>query len=294
MDGPGQGSERIEHRGGVLVLERPEHEVKRPAAQERRQRLRDGARRVRVVRAVHVHISELLEPRGPARGSEPFLGVSGLAQPARFQESTSEGGVRALVMTGQRRLRAHVPCRTGVAECLVLPALESVIATRPPEPDAHLLRAPLQHFRRLLRLIGAHRRYPGLENTRLLRRDVRERRAEILRVLQSERADRAGAWDDDIGRIETPAQPDLDHRDVDLAEGEERHQRHDLEEGQPGIAERPGNPPAHFLEQLAGTLLGDGLARDADPLAEVVQVGARIEARAQPGRPERGFGKGAG
>jgi len=109
VDGPGQRTERIEHRARVLVSSAP-NTSRSGSAQERRQRVREGARRVRIVRPVHVDVPELLEPRRPARGPKPFLGVPRLAQPARFQKSAGEGGVAALVVPGQGWLRPHVPC----------------------------------------------------------------------------------------------------------------------------------------------------------------------------------------
>src|SRR6185503_14610967 len=76
--------------------------------------------------------------------------------------------------------------------------------------------------------------------------------------------------------------------------GEEGHQRDDLEEGQSRVAERPGDAAADLLQKLAGAVLGDRAAADADPLAEVVQVRARVESGPQAGGAQPRFGEGAG
>ena len=91
-------------------------------------------------------------------------------------------------------------------------------------------------------------------------------------MVEPERRHRAGPGGDHVGRVEPAAEPHLDHHHVHAAKGGEGHQRDDLEEGQPRVAERPGNLRAHLFQELAGAFLGDGLAADADALAEVAQV----------------------
>ena len=101
-----------------------------------------------------------------------------------------------------------------------------------------------------------------------------QRRPEIFSMFQSERGDAAGGGPrQHIGRVEASAEAHLDHHDLDLPEGEKGHQRGDLEEGQPRIAQRPGHATDDLLEQRAGPLFGDGLSADADPLAEMIEVG---------------------
>ena len=196
---------------------------------------------MRIVRAVEVHIPDALEPSRPARRHKALLDVPRLQrQQAGLQQRARERGVCTLVMPLQREVTcAHRPARTLVAEGSDIPAFEPVVAARPPQRNPKFFRALIQHARRHEWLPRAHRRHAALEDPRLLRRDVPERRPQILRVLQPERGHRARARLDHVGGVETASQAHLDHPHLHVAKREERHQGDDLEERQPRIAQRP-------------------------------------------------------
>src|SRR5439155_1734254 len=101
---------------------------------------------------------------------------------------------------------------------------------------------------------------------------------------------------DHVGGVEPSTEPDLDHRHLHavLREGEEAHQRGQLEEGEPIVAQRPGHAPGDLREQRRGAILGDRLARHPDPLAEMEEVRRGVQPGSQPGRAEGGLGEGAG
>jgi hypothetical protein len=135
----------------------------------------------------------------------------------------------------------------------------------------------------------------ALDDGRLLSGDGLDGRAEAIGVVEVDVGDHGHAAVPGMGRVEPPADPDLDEGDVDLGLGEvaKDHRRQELE-----IRRRPG-AACHPLGQ--GDDLGDepdegvgvdGSAVDDDPLAvrdEGVASGSRRpDSRPLGGRPSRG------
>lgn len=111
----------------------------------------------------------------------------------------------------------------------------------------------------------------GLDDAGLLTRDLRQRVAEEARVVEADVGDDAQQRTDDVGAVEPSAESHLDDGDIDLLllEIEEGHGRGELEErGMEGLEEG-----ALLLYEVDDALAGDGLAVDADALAEVDQMG---------------------
>lgn len=135
----------------------------------------------------------------------------------------------------------------------------------------------VEHF---VLLRDRHARHARLHDPGLFARDLCERVAQDLRVLELDRRDRRNLGRDHVGRVQAPAQPNLDHANVDrlVREIAEAHRGGQFKER--GRAEFP-------LQSRRG--LGDAvqvhaevrrrhLARaDAETLAQVDQVGAGVE-----------------
>ena len=100
-------------------------------------------------------------------------------------------------------------------------------------------------------------------------------------VLQSDVGDHAHERQQDVGGVEPPAQPRLDHGDLHVALRE-------VVEGQRGghLEEREFqllHAVAVLVHEIDHFLFGNHLPVDADALAEVVQVGRGVEPRAVAG-----------
>ena len=113
-------------------------------------------------------------------------------------------------------------------------------------------------------------------------------------MVQAHRGDHADLRGHHVGGIQTPAQSDLDHADVDaiLRETLETHGRQVLEQGRrPGIGiGGVGNMVRpHGVGQLRESVPGDRLPIPPDALAEGVQVRRRIETGGISGRPGDGL-----
>ena len=80
---------------------------------------------------------------------------------------------------------------------------------------------------------------------------------------------------DNVRRIQPSAQARFDHRHLDIALGEvvECHRRGHFEKRQP----RFDHLVVIFVDEVHDLLLGDHLAVDPDPFAEIQQMGRRIE-----------------
>src|SRR5439155_23979721 len=103
-----------------------------------------------------------------------------------LQQRAGQRRIGTPVAPGKARLRPHRPARAGIAEWLVVAALEPVVAAGAPERNAELIRAVLQRLRGLPGLPCRNRRCAGLEDARLLPGDVRQRRPQVLRLLEPE------------------------------------------------------------------------------------------------------------
>ena len=112
-----------------------------------------------------------------------------------------------------------------------------------------------------------HDGHTGLDDTRLFGSDLRERVAEVLRVVEADVGDDAEDGRDDVRAVQTAAEACLDDGDVHLAAAEivEGHGRGQLEEG--GL--QAVDEVCVFGHEVHHALLRDGLAVDADALAEV-------------------------
>ena len=109
-------------------------------------------------------------------------------------------------------------------------------------------------------------------------------------MLELDRRDRAHLGRDDVGRVEPPAEPDLENRQIDraLREVTERQRGHELEVGCLAVLAldrlRRGRDVAQRAHEV---VLGDRLGPDPDALARVDEVWAREDARGVPALADR-------
>ena len=133
--------------------------------------------------------------------------------------------------------------------------------------------------------VGLHRAEDDLDaslrDAGLLARDLDERRAEPVGVIEGDARDCCRAWRrNDVRRVEASAEPDLEDGDVDVrfAEGDERGERERLEEAEVG---RAIEDAAHERRERR---VVERRAVDANALGETAQVRRRVEAGPLSGR----------
>ena len=135
----------------------------------------------------------------------------------------------------------------------------------------------------------------ALDDRGLLARDLGDRVAEPVHVVEVDVGHDGHPAVPGVRRIEPPAQPDLDERDVrpDLGEPGEDDRRQQLELGRLAVAARdPIGHAEHATDQPGEVVGGDRPPVDADPLAigHEVRLGRRTDPIA--GGPERRVGEG--
>ena len=257
------------------------------------------------MRGVEQHRRRLAHHLGPARGSDG--GQRRLQQlpvqrtGAAAQQSLGGGD-------GQQRVAGLVLAEQGEEHLLVaagdaLQGKHLPAHARSAGEDAYLrplhgrlgaeLLDPLaQHVGRVLvRLLGQDRDRGGGEDPGLLPRDLGDRLAEVLLVVQGDRGDHGDVGIGGAGRVPGPSHPGLDHRDVHGGGGEglEGHGGEVLEIGQArpagglGLRVHDLREGLHVAIGLHEALVVDGGAVDRDPLGGRAQVRARGAAGAQPG-----------
>ena len=161
------------------------------------------------------------------------------------------------------------------------------------ERDAQPGARPAQHRAHLRRLRIADGARAGLEDARLLARDLRERVAEDLRVIQTDvRDDGACRRADDIRRVQPAAEPDLEHHDVAAAALKPEHgrRRHELKLRRLVVHGR--NARLQRLARGSKLRVRDWLAVDLHALGELLEKRGReqprrIARRLQNGREHR-------
>ena len=126
-----------------------------------------------------------------------------------------------------------------------------------------------------------------------LRGDLLEPVAEKGGVVEAELGDAAdGRGADDVGRVEPPAETDLDDAGVG------RRARESEEGGRGGRLEEADLHPVgqieRLLEQGGERVVVDQPAGEADPLVEADEMGAGIDMGGEPGCLDRGAQEGAG
>ena len=149
-------------------------------------------------------------------------------------------------------------------------------------PRGTRLRPPLGHALqdRLGHRGGAQNGRPaGSEYPGFFAAYVLERRAEPIGVVQPDRADHGHICIDDVGRIEAPAQPHLDHGKIHCRATEDviGSQRAVFEESQRDFAARGLDALEGFEQQP----IIDRLAVERDPLRVPHEVGRGVGADAQ-------------
>ena len=253
--------------------------------QQQRRRLAHHLGTARGGDARERRLQQLAVQRGGAaaqqrlRGGDGEQGVAGLVL-------AEEGEEHLLVAAGDPLQREHLPADArGAGEHADLLPLDGGLR-------AELRHALAQHVGGVLvGLLGEDRDRLGGEDPGLLPRDLGDRVAEVLLVVQGDRGDHGDVGVDRAGRVPGAAEAGLDHGDVHGGGGEglEGHRGEVLEVGQRRAAGglrlgvddlREGLDVAIGLEEA---LLVDGRAVDRDPLGGRVEVGARGAARTQPG-----------
>ncbi len=151
---------------------------------------------------------------------------------------------------------------------------------------APILRDALEHVEGVRMLSRAHHPRTLPDDPRLLGRDLREVTPQDAAVIEGHLGDHAHVRGRDAGRVETPAQPHLEHGDVGarVPKGLEGQERRDLEEAQlrkAGLGRRVEELGDPRLERV----VSQGHAIDPDPLPEAMHVRRGEQARAIPRRP---------
>ena len=127
----------------------------------------------------------------------------------------------------------------------------------------------------------------GLDDAGLFARDLFDRGAQPLRVIQGDRRDDGDAGVDDVRSVPAPAHADLDDGGIDrvVGEGSVRHDREDLEEGQAratllrAALVHHANVRLDVLPCAHEALARDRVTLQRDAFAHVEQVRAREAAR---------------
>ena len=156
------------------------------------------------------------------------------------------------------------------------------ISPQPLEPCADALGFRLDGVGHLE--AAKNRRTGAPEDPGLLAADRLERVAKVIAVVQADRGDDGDIGVDRIDRIEAPAEPDLEHDELDteVIEGEERRGGRVLEERQRDLAPRRLDALEH-LDEARRVDLG---AVDADAFLVATQVRGGVEPDALAGRTQ--------
>ena len=156
---------------------------------------------------------------------------------------------------------------------------------------------PPDHFQRLASRSGDDG-HLGFDDPRLLAGDLRHRPPEILLMLQGNVGDHRHLGPDHVGRVESAAQPHLDHGDVRHPapkmqerhggrEFKERRMRQAVARRRRGLRREMGRAERlQPLRQRDDLLLSDPLPVHLNPLGEAEQVGRRVQAGPVPRSPE--------
>src|SRR5207237_6746051 len=80
---------------------------------------------------------------------------------------------------------------------------------------AAFARRGLDDLPRFRHAYAAQRRPPRLDDARLLEGNLRQRVAELLRVVEADARDDGDQRRADVGRVEASAEADLEHGDID-------------------------------------------------------------------------------
>ena len=178
----------------------------------------------------------------------------------------------------QPGVRADRPRRLEtVAEVVVLPGQ--------PQRSVHRSRGGLEHLLDLRDLRGADHRNARLDDAGLLRRYRPQRFPQLGGMVVAYAGDAADLRLDDVGGVQAPAEPGLDHRQIRLLVGEvgEGDGGHRLEVGRlPPGARSLNHPPG----QTGKPDFRDHPPVDRDSLPQGHQVRRRIQTHLVPHVPE--------
>ena len=215
--------------------------------------------------------------------------------PAASSASSSASAVAALAAWWRPRRPIRVRPRRGSStiDPVAVPAQQR---RRPDLGQGHAeaSRAPADD-RQPVTVGAGDGQVAALDDRGLLARDLGDRVAESVHVVEVDVGHDGDPAVPGVRRVEPPAEPDLDERDVgpDLGEPGEDDRGQQLELGRLAVAARdPIGRVEHATDQPGKVVGGDRPPVDADPLAigHEVWLGRRTDAIA--GRPERRVGQG--
>ena len=238
----------------------------------------------------------------PATGARPDVKP---ARPARPRQALADRALvdveRAGGRHGQQRVAGLVGAEQPDAEIVELEgrsgAVQALAGQRPlAHRDPELVAFPQQRHadgggtrgddgRRLGRLGGGDRD-AGADDVGLVGRDLPQRVAEVLLVVEVDRREDADGRRADGGRVVATAQTDLQHRHLDALAREvvERQRGRRLEHA--GVEAR--DQGAQRLHAVGQRVLADRLGIHANALAERHQVGRRVEPDPAAGGAQHG------
>jgi hypothetical protein len=278
----------IEYPPPLLVAHDREDEGRGTAREEGRQlpcQRRGAGRVVRAVEQDERRVPHDRQPSRPDRRFEPApygLVVAGKAVTERRDREQRHLGVRALKRARNPEPQVG-PGHRRASECENAGRLDQLpVVTGPQHRRTHRRRARQHDALRLGSESPQCHRHAWLEDSGLLARHLGDGPSEVFLVVERDVCDGRHRRPDHVGRVEPPAEPHLDHADVDAdaAEPFERHQRHELEvrEGD----SRPGEVGPEVVHQRNHDVARDRPPVHADALGEVDEMGRRVETRAIP------------
>ena len=236
----------------------------------------------------HLEASRHLDQRQAAAdvlGTDRQLATHGL------QRSQHAGGVEQLVHPAQCRIgQAAAPRAPPCPGPLLAVACIVVVTPQQPQVGTDLLGVTHQALRRLR--IAADGGPVRPEDVGLFQRDGLAIIAQPLCMVDGHAGDDGAVRIHEVDGIQPPAQADLHHHRIQrlAREGQEHHQRGELEVRQRHIAARQ----LHLLEERQQRLVGQFLAIDADALVEAQQVRRGVQPHPVAGRAQDGIQHGAG
>ena len=249
----------------------------------------------RIVAAVQYHsrtLSDHLQASRPQRRGQTFPNgaVVDLAEPVRRRDG--QGGVLRLIVAYQRQPEVFVlEARPGDAENVTLPALggrfDTQLPAQAPQRRVHVPRAGLDDLQGLAIAAGDDA-VAGLDDGGLLARDLPDRVAKVLLVVQVDVGDRGHAEVEGVGRVEAPAETDLAHQHIDprCQEGDRQHGEH-LELGRrPNVTGDAVEHRQQRLERVHEILLADRPSVELDPLGVGDEMRLGHETNSVPGRAQ--------
>ena len=294
-----RAGQRVDHPGDVLVGHRGGQEREPAPAEERPElveRRGEGGRTGGIVGAVEQHVPtpdrEELEPARPAGVgvSAPPGRRGNLGDAGRFEsveDRVRDSNIGGLVPASQPDPGSAEPRQ--IDDQPVTVDRDDGRRVHDRERNAEPSRPPPDDRPRVADSTGDGE-VAALDDRRLLARDVGDRRAESVGVVEIDVGDRRHPAVPGMGRVEPPAEADLDEREIDplLGEPAEDDRGQELELG--GVPEAAGQPVGgrdRVPHQPGERARIDGSSADLQPLAIGHEVWLRSLSGTDPGGPQR-------